>query len=213
VNAIRRYWRFSVFMAVLVAATTLARLGIPGERFAHSLMIGFDVAAVVFLLLVVRLFQACNVAEMRRRSAENEPDHILQLVIGSVVTFVIFVSVFSELSDSRVMSVILSVVTVLVAWVFGNVMFTMHYAHCYFATKGGKDSKGLEFPGSDPHPDYWDFAYFAFVLGMTFQVSDVVITDRGIRRLALLHGLLGFIFNIGVIAISVGIIGNLFQPK
>ena len=71
-----------------------------------------------------------------------------------------------------------------------------------------KPDKGLYFPGGDA-PDYWDFVYFAIVLGMTFQVSDVQITSRKLRRLATVHGLLGFLFNTVIVALTVNLAANL----
>lgn len=209
----RRYWRFAAAFATLVVATSIAATVDVTESFAHALLIGFDIAAILFLATLVPLFRMRDAGEMRRRSAENEPDHHILLFVGSIVVLVVFVAVFSELRDSRVISVSLSVVTLLLAWLFGNILFTLHYAHHYYAADDDGDRAGLEFPGADLTPDYWDFAYFAFVLGMTFQVSDVAITGRQMRKLALIHGLMGFIFNIGVIAISVGIIGNMFQAQ
>ena len=74
--------------------------------------------------------------------------------------------------------------------------------------RDAKPDGGLLFPGAHP-PDYWDFAYFALVLGMTFQVSDVQIASRKFRRLALLHGFLGFLFNTVILALSVNVAASL----
>jgi uncharacterized membrane protein len=91
--------------------------------------------------------------------------------------------------------------------VFVNIMFALHYAHDYYAAPDANAS-GLAFPGTS-EPDYWDFMYFAFVLGMTFQVSDVQITSRGVRRFALMHGVLAFFFNVVIIALTVNIVAGL----
>jgi uncharacterized membrane protein len=111
--------------------------------------------------------------------------------------------------------------TLLLAWLFSNLLFALHYAHEFYAPgdlsdddgrgDGEKqDSGGLQFPG-DGLPDYGDFAYYSFVLGMTFQVSDVQITARPMRRLALYHALVAFLFNIIVVALSVSLISNMLQ--
>jgi uncharacterized membrane protein len=78
--------------------------------------------------------------------------------------------------------------------------------------EGKRARKGLSFPGQH-QPDYWDFLYFSFVVGMTFQVSDVQIEDHTIRRVALLHGLLAFIFNVFVLAVSISIVGSLISAS
>lgn len=94
----------------------------------------------------------------------------------------------------------------LLSWILVHTVFVFHYAHLYY--KGDKIKKPLDFPG-DEQPDYMDFAYFAFVLGCTFQVSDVEITDKKLRKVALFHGLLSFALNTFVIALSINIISGL----
>jgi len=110
--------------------------------------------------------------------------------------------------------VLVSVVAIICAWLLVHTMFTLHYAHRYYragllkATKDPDEAGGLDFPGEDP-PDYLDFAYFSFVIGMTSQVSDVQITSRAMRRLALGHGVLSFGFNTVILALSVNILAGL----
>ncbi len=100
----------------------------------------------------------------------------------------------------------LATCSLLLAWLFLNTIFAVHYAHEFYGDSGGKHS-GLDFPGTK-EPDYWDFIYFAFVIGMTFQVSDVQISERKIRRVALVHALIAFFFNVIVIALSVNIVAG-----
>ena len=108
------------------------------------------------------------------------------------------------------MRVVLVAVTLLLSWLVTHVTFAFRYAHEFYATDlGGPDvDRGLEFPG-EKEPDYLDFMYFALVLGMTFQVSDVQITSRKLRRVALLHGFLAFLFNTVIIAFTVNIAAGL----
>jgi uncharacterized membrane protein len=93
-----------------------------------------------------------------------------------------------------------------------HTVFSLRYAHLFYRESGAAPSEGLAgglaFP-EEPEPDYLDFAYFAFVIGMTCQVSDVQITSRPIRHLALLHGVLSFAFNTVILALSVNIISGL----
>ena len=81
-------------------------------------------------------------------------------------------------------SIVLIVATLALAWLFANMVFTLHYAHLYYLQKGGRDRGGIQVPGVK-EPDYWDFLYFAFTLGMTFQTSDVTISDAHVRRVVL----------------------------
>jgi uncharacterized membrane protein len=97
--------------------------------------------------------------------------------------------------------VILVAVTVVLSWVLVHTLLAIHYAHLFYS---GTTGDGLEFPG-EKAPDFFDFAYFSFVIGMTFQVSDVQITSRVVRRIALLHSLLSFAFNTVIVAFSINL--------
>jgi uncharacterized membrane protein len=100
---------------------------------------------------------------------------------------------------------------VIISWWLVHTVFTMRYAHLYYTTDEGKKTPlgGLEFPGNDKEPDYLDFVYFSFVVGMTFQVSDVEISSKQIRRLAWAHGLIAFAFNTAIVALSINVISGL----
>ena len=106
---------------------------------------------------------------------------------------------------------VLAILAVATSWLLVHTMFALHYAHYYYGddpSRAGDDERGgLAFPGGGP-PDYWDFFYFSFVVGMTCQVSDVQVTSRGMRRLTLTHGVLSFFFNTGLLALAVNIIAG-----
>ena len=108
----------------------------------------------------------------------------------------------------------LALATVICSWLLLHTVFTLHYAHLFFtaphAAKAGHYGHGLVFPEGELEPDYLDFAYFAFVIGMTSQVSDVQMNSREFRRWALLHGMVSFAFNTAVLALSINIISGLF---
>jgi uncharacterized membrane protein len=109
--------------------------------------------------------------------------------------------------------IILAVVTIVGSWLLVHTIFAMHYAHEYYQdhkTQSDCKAGGLDFP-EDIEPDYWDFLYFSFVIGMTSQVSDVQITSRSLRRLCLLHSILSFFFNTAIVAMSINIIAGLIQ--
>jgi uncharacterized membrane protein len=117
------------------------------------------------------------------------------------------VAIFAELATAKGSTnfgwhAALAVTTIALSWTFIHVLFALHYAHDYYGS--GTRANGLIFPGDDK-PDYWDFAYFAFVVGMTFQVSDVQVSNRLIRRLVVTHGALSFVFNTAILAVSVNL--------
>jgi uncharacterized membrane protein len=108
----------------------------------------------------------------------------------------------------------LAALTVVCSWFLIHTMFTMHYTHAYYRSvdpdEDGKHGAGVNFPGDeDDEPDFLDFAYFSFVIGMTFQVSDVSITSKLIRRLSLLHAMLSFLFNTVILALAINLASSL----
>lgn len=106
----------------------------------------------------------------------------------------------------------LAIAAVVISWWLIHTIFSVHYAHMYYDTDTDEGARlkvgGLKFPDTN-QPDYLDFVYFGFVIGMTFQVSDVEITDRKIRRMGLLHGVVAFAFNMSIIALTVNLISTL----
>jgi uncharacterized membrane protein len=110
--------------------------------------------------------------------------------------------------------ILLAMGSVFVSWWLVHTIFALRYAHLYcdIDTDEGetRPGGGLQFPGGN-EPDYLDFIYFSFVIGMTFQVSDVEISSRQIRRLAWMHGLISFAFNTAIVALSINIISTLIS--
>ncbi|WP_157215030.1 DUF1345 domain-containing protein [Flavisphingomonas formosensis] len=200
--------RFLVFGGLLIAGIPIAsRLGLQ-----HGLLLSFDVAAGVFLLSLLPLLRSRTADDMRRRSKENDANRALLLGITGAVMTVILVAVAAELSQKQQTdgyAIALIVSTLLIAWLFSNSVYALHYAHIFYLEnpEGEADCGGLDFPGTK-EPDYWDFVYFAFTLGMTFQTSDVDMTQGHMRRVATFHCLAAFIFNIGILAFSINVLGG-----
>jgi uncharacterized membrane protein len=200
--------RFIVFMLLVVAGVPLASAFL-GWR--HGLLAGFDAAALVFLASIAPIVSLHDADSIRTHGRENEANRAVIVGIAVAVMVVILVAVAVELSGKSAPdtgTVGLVIATVALAWVFGNVVFALHYAHVYYTPRpGGGDEGGLAFPGT-AEPDYWDFLYFAFTLGMCFQTSDVPIRSGRLRRVATLHGAAAFVFNIGVLAFTINVLGN-----
>jgi uncharacterized membrane protein len=198
---------FIAFFAVLAIAL------VPLALFVDKglvLIVAFDIAAVVFLAAVWRRMGRAAPGTLRQSAADNDAGRGMMLVIASLVLLAVMVSVGLELQAPErgaALKLGVSMLTLTLAWFFGNVLFAIHYAHMFYDRQdSGKDAGGLDFPGDDA-PDFSDFVYFAFVLGMTFQVSDVQISSRRIRRMATMHGLAAFFFNLGVLALSINVVG------
>ncbi len=176
-----------------------------------SLLLGFDVGALVYLVALAVLFNQCEtIDEMRHQAKAQDTGRWGVLWSGLALTGIVALALTTELHAARgggVDALLIAAASIVLSWLFLNSMFAMHYAHGFYGDYG-KKHEGLEFPGTQ-QPDYWDFAYFAIVIGMTFQVSDVQITSRYLRRVALLHSVIAFFFNVFIIAISVNIAAGL----
>ncbi len=136
---------------------------------------------------------------------------LLSCFASMIIVMLLILNKSSADEGQQNIYMIAAVAGMIAAWVIVHTTFTFHYAHMYYDdddTDPKKHAEGLEFP-SEKKPDYIDFAYFSFVIGMTFQVSDVEISARKIRRLVLLHGLLSFGLNTFVVALTVNLIAGL----
>jgi uncharacterized membrane protein len=197
-----------------MAAGLLAEMVLPGAAASLSRgIVAWDIGCAVFLVLAAHMFSGESMSRMAADAKAQEEGEwtIFALTVGAVVaSFAAIIGEFSAGKDMpaglRDAHVALVAVTLLLSWLMTHTVFAFRYAHEYYQWDEalGAIEKGLDFPGEEP-PDYWDFFYFALVLGMTFQVSDVQITSRKLRRLAALHGLLGFLFNTVILALSVNI--------
>ncbi|MBD8899195.1 DUF1345 domain-containing protein [Rhodanobacter sp. DHG33] len=200
--------RLSVSFAIfLVTGTVLMLLGL---RVATAILLGFDLAAVVYLFALARLFNKSTPARMRLQAKAQDTGRWGVLWSAVVLSGVVLVALGTELHAAKgggLPALGVGALSVVLSWLFLNIMFALHYAHGFYGDFGEKHS-GLEFPDT-PEPDYWDFAYFAIVIGMTFQVSDVQISSRYLRRVALLHSVIAFFFNVFIIAITVNIVAGM----
>lgn len=201
--------RFLAFIALLAIATWLASRDVPFERAA---MIGFDIAAFGFLLMIAPLLSRRDSAHMRESSRLNDANRATLLVVSGAVIIAILVAVGSEVTQKNQLhgtAKALVIGTLALAWLFSNAVYALHYAHVFYLQDGGtkRDQGGLEFPGRGD-PDYADFFYFAFTLGMTFQTSDVGICSRRMRQIVLMHCIAAFVFNIGVLAFTINVLGG-----
>jgi uncharacterized membrane protein len=116
-----------------------------------------------------------------------------------------------EQDGNQVFDVALAVLTMLCAWVFVQVVFTVHYAHVYHGDAGeGRARGGLDFNGDD-NPDFWDFLYFSVTIGATAQTSDTDITAKHMRRIVTVHTVYAYLFNTGVLALAINMAAGFIE--
>jgi uncharacterized membrane protein len=176
-------------------------------------LLAWDIGVSVFLVLVMVLFLTEDHRKMAADAAAQEEGEwtIFALMVAAVaISMVAIAQEFGAAAGlkgaPKLFHVGLVAVTLLLTWLMLQATFALRYAHEYYEVSGDglKVDGGLKFP-EEEHPDYMDFLYFSLVLGMTFQVSDVQITARKFRRLAAAHGLLSFLYNTIILALTVNI--------
>lgn len=199
--------RFLLFAAVFLLGSGGADWF--GVHPRTALLAAFDVATLVFLAACLPLLRS-NAVQMRRRSAENDANRAGLLAITVLLSLVVLFAVGTLIASPGPLGsadIALIVATLVLAWLFANSVFTLHYAHLYYLQRDACDQAGLDVPGAK-EPGYWDFLYFSFTLGMTFQTSDVTISGAHMRRVVLGHCMAAFVFNMGILAFTVNALGG-----
>jgi uncharacterized membrane protein len=197
-------------VATVIFVTACVVLTLSGVKPASALLLSFDLGALLYLSMLARMFSRAGGEHMGRQARAQDTGRRGTLCVAVAVCAVVLVALSTELHAAKnggAAAMGMAAISIVLSWLFMNTMYALHYAHGYYGDVG-KQHEGLEFPGTK-QPDYWDFVYFAFVVGMCFQVSDVQITSHTLRRTALLHSVVAFFFNVFIIALSVNIAAGL----
>jgi uncharacterized membrane protein len=173
---------------------------------------GWDAGGIVLLALAWFVIVRCDEGRTRARAGAEDPGRTAVYVI---VLLTSFVSLFAATILARKAHVIagegerdvltaLCLITVALSWTLTHTSFTLRYAHLYYR-EDREGIGGIELPGGAP-PSYFDFAYFAFTVGMCFQVSDVTVTSSQIRKAVLVHAVLSFAYNTVILAFALNLV-------
>lgn len=179
-------------------------------------MILWDVFALCYIITSWIVFFTSTTEHITKKARTDDGGKLFVFFIvvfasfASMITVAILVVSKDSLGMEEAILLPIIIGGILLSWILVHTTFCFHYAHLYYDNEKGTDNnaEGLEFP-NEKQPDYIDFAYFSFVIGMTFQVSDVEISARTIRRLCLFHSLLSFILNTFVVALTINLIAGL----
>ena len=202
----------SVLAGGIAAALIPGRVGGPLRTVA-----GWDIGAVVLLALVWRIILAAGPEETARRAAMEDVGRSFVWAVAVLGSTVSLFAATVALRNTRTMApqaqqelALLCLLAVVTAWILCHTTYTVRYAHLYYRDDG--DLGGLGFPGTEM-PCLLDFAYYAFTIGMCFQVSDVTVTQHRMRRATLGHALLSFVFNTAVLALALSLLFGHLLPS
>ena len=206
--------RLLVSVALGLAVALLVPSGVSPTLRA---VIGWDCGTAVFLGLAITMAARATKGSMRQRAAlEDEARWVFLALVAGAAFFSMF-AILGLMREAKaaggavmLIKAVLAGLTIVLSWLLAHTVFAVHYAHDYFNDLAENQPPGLDFPSEKDDPDYWDFLYFSFVIGMTAQVADVKVLTQRWRRLVLAHGILSFLFNTVVLALSINLLAGFF---
>lgn len=203
-------WRVGICAVVGLLAGAVTVLFAPWQL---AVLIGWSFVSGMLLLWVWAEVRPLDAAQTRARSTSEDSSPgtaLLVVVTASVVSLagVAFGLVEARHADRglEVALTAMSVVSVALSWCLVHTMFTLHYAHQYYIEPVG----GIDFPGGEA-PDYRDFAYFSFAIGMSFATSDINISGRAVRHIALRHALVSYFFGAVIVGLVINVMAGFIQ--
>lgn len=210
--------RYRLLIGLAVGGLTW--LLVPGNLGAVSHAVAaWDVYAATTLLLIGTSMFTADIGGIRKVANTEDPSRALAfgfVVVAALASLLAVLALLGTIKDlpAKLLAwhIALSIIAVLESWLLVHTVFTLRYAHIYYDADeaAGGDTGGLIFPGDNPpEPDYLDFAYYAFTVGMTAQTADISISGRRQRRTTLVHAILSFGFNTAIIALSISALGGL----
>lgn len=216
-STVNRLNAFQKLLLSFVAALIIYFLLTGPERGILRFLISWDSFCVSFLILNWITFFTTKPQQIRKESRTQDGGRVAVFIIALIATLSALLAVILLLVNRKEgyreisFSLIIGFGGMMLSWALVHTVFALRYAHIFYAdhqSDKDKHAGGLNFP-DEGHPDFIDFAYFSFIIGMTFQVSDVAISSRKIRRLALLHSLMAFAFNTIIVALTINVIAGL----
>lgn len=215
IHLIRARPRLFIATAVGIAIEIFLPLTVASHA-STRFLIAWNAATCLYVLLAAIMMIRSSQHHMRQRAQLQDDGQLLILLLVVVSGIASLVAIAGQLAVVKDMHgslksahIALAGITVISSWTFIQVMFTLHYAHDYYAASCRGRPAGLEFP-KDDQPDYGDFFYFASVIGTSGQTADVSFVSKPMRRIGAAHCILAYIFNTTVLALLINIGASLF---
>jgi len=175
-----------------------------------AVLVGFDLASAVLVVGIWRSVGPLDSADTLRLATREDDSRASSWFVVILACTASLVGVLAGIIKARALGgtggdllIASSILAVALAWITVHTIFTLRYAHRFYSAGGG-----IDFPGADA-PSYLDFAYLAFTVGMTFQVSDTNLVDPDMRWLVLRHAALSYVFGTAVIGLTINLLGGL----
>lgn len=212
----RRFVHARTRLLIALAAGLVLFLVLPQDmRMATKILLAWDLTALAYIVMTLSMIARSTVETCYARAAYyDEGDWVILLVV-IVSASASFATIFSELAVLKSPhgppwhALVLTGATVALSWTFTHLVFTLHYANIYYRPDDDGPG-GLEFPGDRP-PDYGDFLYYAFVIGCAAQTGDVGTVSPAMRRVTLVHGIVSFVFNTAILALTINVGASLLS--
>jgi uncharacterized membrane protein len=202
---------------LLSAAAGLLAFALLPSSFASStrVLLTWDVGAGLYLALAWMMIGRATVEHMRWRAKVQDDGAAVVLFLTVAAATASLAAIVMELSGLKSLPpaeqgfhVGLVAVTFAASWLLVHTAFALHYAHVYYSSPGQEGGAPLEFPRQET-PGYVDFLYFSAVVGMTAQTADVAVATTRMRRLVMAHGVIAFVFNTTLLALTINIAAGL----
>ena len=184
-------------------------------------LIAWNIGTWLYIALHMFMMATSDEKTIRWRAGITDDGQFVILTLAAVAAMASVVAIVAQLSITKDLKGLdkglhlgLAGLTILSAWVFIHLTFAIHYAHQFFDEHKVQDGEkptlhgGLKFPDTSD-PDYWDFLYFSFIIGVASQTADVEITSKVMRRASLAHSILSFFFNSAILALTINIAAGL----
>ena len=207
---------------VCVALGLIALAVLPWDwRTPTRLLVAWNFGVVTYIASAIHLMLTADPARIRRLAQLTDESRFVVLtlaVLAAIASIVAIVALLAQVRDlaglDKALHLELAGLTIVSSWSFIHVIFAQHYAHEYYVERATERQApealrgGLLFPDTQT-PDFMDFLYFSFVIGVASQTADVAISSRAMRRVALIHCVLAFFFNTTVLALTINIAAGL----
>ncbi|MGE8065826.1 DUF1345 domain-containing protein [Pseudomonas sp. NPDC089569] len=202
----------------LSIATTLGivmGIVIPAETLIGKILIGWNVGVWTYLVLMLWLTVRSKATDVRRIADIEDENAGLVLLVVCIAAMASLAAITFELVGSKDLETTrkllhygFTALTVLGSWLLIGVIFSVHYARLFYTWEGKEPA--LRFAEGLTTPNYWDFLYFSFTIGVAVQTADVGVATREMRKIVLAQSLIGFVFNTAILGFSINIAAGLF---